>query len=128
MRPCITASLLLAALAVPSPLPAQTVFQPGQVGAVLGRMVVDKSGDDIGRIVDILVDPDGRPRVAIMDVGGFMGIGTRRVAVAWRSLRFTHDIADPRIIEEMTMDEVAAAPEYHGTDVPVRVLGPATPK
>ena len=120
-------ALLLLSLAAPAPLAAQTVFPPGQLGSVLGRMVTDKSGDEIGRIVDLLVDADGRPRVVVLDVGGFLGIGMRRVAVAWRTLRFSHDIADPRITEDFTLDEVAAAPEYHGADQTVRVLG-AAPK
>lgn len=112
-------------LLVPLVARAQVVYAPGQVGSVLGRMVVDKAGDEIGRIVDVLVDVDGRPRVAVVDVGGFLGIGTRRVAVAWRTLRFSHTLGDARITEDLTLDEVAAAPEYRGTDVPVEAIGPA---
>lgn len=127
MRSILPALHLLLALALPAPLAAQPVFAPGQLGSVLGRMVTDKSGDEIGRIVDILVDADGRPRVAVLDVGGFLGIGMRRVAVSWRTLRFSHDIADPRITEDFTVAEVAAAPEYRGADQPVRVLGAPPP-
>ena len=44
-------------------------------------MVLDNDGKEIGRIVDVVVDPAGQPRAIVVDVGGFMGVGSRRVAV-----------------------------------------------
>ncbi|MGH6869063.1 MAG: PRC-barrel domain-containing protein, partial [Methylocella sp.] len=41
-----------------------------------------------GRIVDIIVDHTGAARAAIIDFGGFLGVGTRKIAVDWRLLRF----------------------------------------
>lgn len=49
------------------------------------------SGPDdknVGRIVDVLVDDQGQPRAAVVDLGGFLGIGNRRIAVVWRALHF----------------------------------------
>ena len=37
----------------------------------------------------MLVDGAGRPLAAVLDYGGFMGVGRRRIAVAWRALSFT---------------------------------------
>ena len=53
---------------------------------VLSRMVHDADGREIGRIVDVVVDPTGQPRAIVVDVGGFMGVGARRVAVSWASV------------------------------------------
>ncbi len=89
---------------------------PGSVVNVLGQRVFDAGGDEIGLLVDVLVTPNGQPKAAVIDVGGFMGVGTRRVAVAWSLLRFSNKAGDVRIIEDLTQDETAAAPEYRGTD------------
>ncbi len=57
-------------------------FPGGTVTTILGRDVVDSSGDDVGQLVDIMVDKAGRPVAGVIDVGGFLGVGKRRVAVA----------------------------------------------
>lgn len=41
----------------------------------------------IGEINDLLIGTDGRVRHAIIDVGGFLGIGERPVTLAWQDLR-----------------------------------------
>ena len=116
--------LLLAAPAWAQSSPPEVTFPPGQVGSILGRPVFDGAGSEIGPIVDVLVDKQGRPRVAVIDVGGFLGIGTRRVAVVWETLRFGRDEAgQPRITEDLSMEEVAAAPEFRGGDGAVAAIG-----
>jgi hypothetical protein len=104
--------------------PSNVTLPAGRVSSILGRAVLDGKGTEIGPIVDVLVDGHGRPRVAVIDVGGFLGIGVRRVAVAWETLRFERVDGAARITEDLTMDEVAAAPEYKGSDGPVDAIGP----
>ena len=89
---------------------------PGSVVSVLGQPVFDSNGNEIGMLVDVLVSQNGRPKAVVIDVGGFMGVGTRRVAVAWNLLRFSDKDGDIRIIEGLTQDETAAAPEYRGPE------------
>ena len=112
----------------PRPAPQIVRFPARRAASVLGRPVFDADGDEIGRVVDVLVDGKGRPLAAVVDVGGFLGIGTRRVAVAWETLRFTRVDGVARINEDLTMDEVAAAPEYHGSDSTVDVVGQPAPR
>lgn len=100
-----------------------TQFQPNALQSIVGHSVYDGSNTDIGPIVDVLVDRAGRPRAAIVDVGGFLGVGTRRVAVAWKTLHFVVENGDARIVDHLTMDEVAAAPEFKGTDAPIQAAG-----
>ena len=42
----------------------------------------------MGRIVDVLVDRSGEVRAAIIDFGGFLGVGSRKIAVDWDALHF----------------------------------------
>src|SRR6266508_3095448 len=72
----------------PSPGTPAVVLDDQEVSTILGKSVHINAGDDMGRIVDIIVSHDGQVRAAIIDFGGFLGIGTRKIAVDWRALNF----------------------------------------
>ena len=85
---------------------------PAEAASVLGRPVRGPDGHDIGRTVDVLVDQAGHPRAAVIDFGGFMGVGSRKIAVDWHLLHFTPGDPDKPITLELTPDQIKAAPEY----------------
>jgi hypothetical protein len=90
---------------------------------IIGREVTGPSGDVVGRIVNVLLDDNGQPRAAVLDYGGFLGVGRRRVAVAWRTLRFS-----PEIVRlELTRDQMRAFPDYKEGE-PVVVAAPPAPE
>ena len=101
----------------------QTV-QPSQAEAILGRRVADSAGKDIGRLVDVLVDASGTPQAAVIDFGGFMGVGNRRIAVHWSTLQFSPGAQKHKITLSMTPDQIKAAPEYVDTSKPAPVVTP----
>ena len=79
--------------------------------------------EDMGRIVDVLVDRAGQVRAAIIDFGGFLGVGSRRIAVDWNALHFPQPgTPGERIALDLTRDQVKAAPEYR-EGKPVVILG-----
>jgi hypothetical protein len=87
--------------------------------------VRDEDGKEIGRIVDVVVDPAGQPRAIVVDVGGYMGLGARRVAVSWPSVHVPAlDAADKRIVIDLTDAQVRAAPEYTDRTKPATIVGP----
>jgi hypothetical protein len=103
--------------------PTVTVFDHQEVQGILGREVRSGANENMGRIVDVLVDRDGEVRAAIIDLGGFLGVGSRKIAVAWNALRFPFDAKKTEPIRlDLTRDQVQAAPEYK-EDKPVVVLG-----
>lgn len=100
-----------------------TVLGSWQAQGVLGREVRSTADENMGRIVDVIVDRAGRVRAAIIDFGGFLGVGSRRIAVDWNAFRFRPDSAKRDVITlELTRDQVKAAPEYKDKQ-PVVVLG-----
>jgi PRC-barrel domain len=100
-----------------------TVLGSWQAQGVLGREVRSTADENMGRIVDVIVDRHGQARAAIIDFGGFLGVGSRRIAVDWNALRFRPDSAKRDVITlELTRDQVKAAPEYKDKQ-PVVVLG-----
>ena len=68
--------------------PSVTILETQEVQGILGRDVRSMADEDMGRIVDILVDGEGRVRAAIIDFGGFLGVGSRKIAVEWKALHF----------------------------------------
>ncbi len=99
------------------------IFAPDIVAGILGQRVFDTDGDEVGLLVDVLVDVSGRPKAGVVDVGGFLGVGTRRIALAWPLLHFVNDNGDMRITGDLSQDEAAAAPEYRGTEGMTIVVG-----
>ena len=98
---------------------------PTEAFAILGKKVHGPDGKDIlGSIIDILVDDQGRPRAAIVDFGGFLGVGSRKIAVDWQLMNF-HP-ADPAapIVLDLDRKQIQAAPEYKDPTRPAEVVEP----
>ena len=100
-----------------------TVLAKHEVEGILGREVLSAANENMGRIVDVLVDRGGQVRAAIIDFGGFLGVGSRKIAVDWSALHFPPPAqTDARITLDLTRDQVKTAPEYQDGK-PVVVLG-----
>ncbi len=109
-------------LAPPSSVVSSTVL--GAEG-VLGKEVRSVGDEKLGRVVDVIVDRAGRVRAAVIDYGGFMGVGSRRIAVDWNALSFTSDYDRRDVVTlELSRDQLKAAPEYKDKRA-VTVLGAA---
>jgi len=87
-------------------------FDAGDVQAVLGKDVRSSTDEDMGRLVDVVVDRDGQPRAAVIDFGGFLGVGSRKIAVDWAALNFVRAAAKGVITVELSRDQLKAAPEF----------------
>ena len=94
---------------------------------MLGKSVRSSAGEDMGRIVDIIVSHDGQVRAAIIDFGGFLGIGMRKIAVDWRALNFAPAGKPGSITVDLTRNQVRLAPEYKRGE-PVVVVSSASPE
>jgi hypothetical protein len=105
------------------PPPSVTIIEATDAHGVLGRDVRSTTGEDMGRIVDVIVDRAGQVRAAVIDFGGFLGVGSRKIVVDWNALHFGQ-IANKgeSITLELTKDQVKAAPEYK-EDASIVVLG-----
>jgi hypothetical protein len=103
--------------------PSVTVLNSHEVEGILGRQVLGAADENMGRIVDVIVDHSGRVRAAVIDFGGFLGVGSRKIAVDWSALHFPPPgQPNAKISLELTRDQVKAAPEYQ-EGKPIVVLG-----
>jgi hypothetical protein len=109
----------------PAPPASVTIIGASEAHGILGRDVRSPKDEDMGRIVDVIVDREGTVRAAVIDFGGFLGVGSRKIVVDWSALHFAGVAKkSDSITLDLTKEQVMAAPEYkEGT--PIVVLGAA---
>src|SRR4051812_34545869 len=95
------------------PAPPAIALDTRDAQAILGKSVRSVAGEDMGRLVDVVVGRNGQPRAAVIDFGGFLGVGSRKIAVDWTALKFLRDEGKQNVVTvELTKDQVKAAPEF----------------
>ena len=100
------------------------VVDGGQVMGVVGRQVRSSAGEDMGRIVDVIIDRSARVRAAVIDFGGFLGVGNRQIAVAWSAIRLPAEDKPGALVVDFTRDQLRVAPTYKAGEQAV-LLGQA---
>jgi PRC-barrel domain len=129
LRLCLTVACLLvsewpATAADQQPAGRVEHVPPEEALGILGSPVVAPDGKTIGRLVDVLVDASGAPQAGVIDVGGFMGVGARTIAVHWSVLHFAPANPKQPITLDLTLDQIKAAPEYGNPTKPAPVVLP----
>jgi hypothetical protein len=92
------------------------LLKPDGLETILGREVRTTEAErDVGRIIDVLADHDGQVRAVVIEFGGFLGIGTRKIAVEWSALHYDGSGGRPSWLVDVSRDQLRAAPEYKAT-------------
>ena len=79
--------------------------------------------DDVGEIGDVVLTVDGKLAAVIVDIGGFLGIGEREVALQWNAIRPVVEDDDPNdvfLVINATAETLEAAPELRRADAEAR--------
>jgi len=81
-----------------------------------GTRVYGPDDEDVGEISEVLLTNDGKMDRAVIDVGGFLGMGEHPVAVAFDKLQIvrTEDGSDVRVYIDSTEETLEQQPEYKG--------------
>jgi hypothetical protein len=129
MRPVLLASVAALSLALAAPGSTQTVTgtpdealpsapQSGPVGTtlpedLLGRDIVDITGNDVGTVDDVVVDSQGKASLMMVDVGGFLGIGSRTVALDAATITLEQE---GDLVSSLTREQIELLPAYEQSD------------
>jgi sporulation protein YlmC with PRC-barrel domain len=77
------------------------------------QTVYDPSDAKLGQIEDVLLDADGKATKLIVGVGGFLGIGTKDVAVPFKAVEFKAKNGNKWYpVMNVTKDQLKAAPAF----------------
>ena len=78
-----------------------------------GKDVENAGGEEIGEVSSVIIDRQGEALGIVVDVGGFLGMGERHVAIGWDRLQFADNGERNRI--NATQAELESMPEYEKT-------------
>lgn len=77
--------------------------------------VYDPSNAKIGKIDDLILNSDGQIKMAVIGVGGFLGVGEKDVAVPFTDLKVTNYKGTEELTLNRTKDQLKSAPAYNKT-------------
>ena len=78
---------------------------------VEGTDVYNSAGDKLGSIDDLMIDKrSGQVRYAVLEFGGFLGVGTDRYPLPWNMLKY--DSNKDGYVVPLEKEQLANAPHY----------------
>jgi sporulation protein YlmC with PRC-barrel domain len=84
---------------------------------VEGTSVYNANGDKLGSIDDLMIDKySGNVRYAVMEFGGFLGMGTDRYPLPWSMLKY--DTGVEGYVVPVSKSQLENAPSYSTTETP----------
>lgn len=84
---------------------------------VEGTDVYNDAGDKLGSIDDLMIDKrTGQVRYAVLEFGGFLGMGTDRYPLPWNMLKY--EPARDGYVVPLDKAKLEKAPKYHEDDAP----------
>ncbi|MEO0671173.1 MAG: PRC-barrel domain-containing protein [Pseudomonadota bacterium] len=126
-RAAAVAAALVFGFAVAAPataqdIPAGVFFQkqnPNQYLArdlLLGAKVYGPDQKIIGDVEDLIMNDENRVVGVVMGIGGFLGVGEKRIGVRYQALTIELDGGDVRVsLPEATQAVLKAVPKYERT-------------
>jgi len=84
---------------------------------VEGTTVYNDDGTKLGSIDDLMIDKrSGQVRYAVLEFGGFLGMGTDRYPLPWDMLKY--DVSRDGYVVPLDKDRLSDAPRYSDSDIP----------
>lgn len=84
---------------------------------VNGTNVYNPAGEKLGSIDSLMIDKlSGKVRYAVMEFGGFLGIGTERYPLPWDTLKY--DTGMEGYVVSLSKEQLEGAPHYERDTTP----------
>jgi sporulation protein YlmC with PRC-barrel domain len=84
---------------------------------VEGTTVYNSAGEKLGSVDDLMIDKvSGQIRYAVLEFGGFLGMGTDRYPLPWNMLKY--DTEKEGYVVPLDKAKLEKAPRYAETEVP----------
>jgi len=100
-------------MTTPTPSPSDVISSE----RVEGTKVYNREGDKLGSIDDLMIDKaSGQVRYAVLEFGGFLGVGTDRYPLPWDVLKY--DKSKEGYVVPLDKSTLEGAPRYSVDDIP----------
>jgi sporulation protein YlmC with PRC-barrel domain len=83
---------------------------------IVGLTVRNNADDDVGKISEVLIDESGKASGVVVDVGGFLGMGTHPVKLGWNQIKLVNQDGGLRAVVNMDKNALKQMPEYKATN------------
>ena len=84
--------------------------------ALIGTKVRNANKESIGKIDDIYLDKDAKVTDVVISVGGFLGVGSKDVAVKWSDITVGQEDNSVVLTTSLTKEALMALPDYTKTE------------
>ena len=84
--------------------------------ALIGTKVRNANKESIGKINEIYLDKDAKVTDVVISVGGFLGVGSKDVAVKWSDISVGQDDTSVVLTTSLTKEALTALPDYTKTE------------
>ena len=85
---------------------------------VEGTAVYNNAGEKLGSIDDLMIDKySGQVRYAVLEFGGFLGMGSDRYPIPWKMLKYSTDRSG--YVVPLDKTKLERAPKYSEGSAPV---------
>ena len=82
-------------------------------GELMGSAVYGTNDENLGEVGDVIFADSGDIEAVVVDVGGFLGVGEKPVAVQFDALNVQKDTnGDLQLMVNATQEQLEAAPTY----------------
>jgi sporulation protein YlmC with PRC-barrel domain len=82
---------------------------------IKGTKVTNFQNQEIGDMDEVLIEPDmGQVRFAVLSVGGFLGLGSTKVAVPWQAFQIVNERGRMKYLLDATKERLEKAPRVEG--------------
>jgi len=76
---------------------------------IIGESIVNEANETVGKVDDIIIGTDGKSPYAVLSVGGFLGVGSKLVAVPYEQLKIDEH---KMLLSGANKDSLKSLPEF----------------
>jgi hypothetical protein len=85
-------------------------------GSLIGTKVHNANHETIGKVDEVFLDRDAKVTVVAISVGGFLGLGSKEVAVKWSDLTIANEDNSLVVTTSLSKGALMALPDYAKTE------------
>jgi sporulation protein YlmC with PRC-barrel domain len=109
LAPVANAQTTTVAPAAVTVIEPATVMKGYRASKIVGMTLTNEANETVGKIDDLVIRADDKAIVAIVSVGGFLGVGDRLVAVPYQSISWRENTG---VLPGATKDRLNTFPEF----------------